>query len=266
MGSALFLAAPVAAGFSIALVSRKGHSWVAALLLSVTFSLILLVALGKEGPLCAVLAFPIVIAGMLIGIGIGVLAGKLLNRARDQNMTLGVLLLLAPASIFASAQIERPLFQKPRIEVVQTSLEINDLPERVWNRILSVDNVQASKPLLMYIGLPIPERCTMQGKGIGAKRTCYFNAGYIEETVTEWSPPYRLGLSIDRTHMPGRHWLSFERAEYQLQANGAGTLLTRTTTVSSRLHPSWYWRPFERLGIESEHSYILRDVALKASR
>jgi hypothetical protein len=234
-------------------------------LLSVICSLILLVALGKEGPLCAILAFPIVIAGMLIGIGIGVLAGKLLNRARNQNMTMGVLLLLAPALIFASARIERPLFQQPRIEVVQTSVEVNDSPERVWKRILSVDNVQVSKPLLMYIGLPIPERCTMQGEGIGARRTCYFNSGYIEETVTAWNPPYRLGLSIDRTHMPGRHWLSFESAEYQLQADGAATRLTRTTTVSSRLHPSWYWRPFERLGVESEHKYILRDVALKSS-
>jgi hypothetical protein len=266
MVGTLFLAAPVAAGFSIALVSRKGHSWVAAVLLSVICSLILLVALGKEGTLCAILAFPIVVAGMLIGIGIGVLAGKLVNRARNQNITMGVLLLFAPASIFASAQIERPLFQQPRIEVVQTSVKVNDSPDRVWHRILSVDNVQASKPLLMYIGLPIPERCTMQGEGVGAKRTCYFNAGYIEETVTAWNPPYRLGLSIDRTHMPGRHWLSFERAEYQLQADGAATLLMRTTTVSSRLHPSWYWRPFERFGVESEHNYILRDIALKAAR
>src|SRR5580658_5145358 len=60
MGGTLFLAAPVTAGFSIALVSRKGHSWVAAVLLSVICSLILLVALGKEGTLCAILAFPIV--------------------------------------------------------------------------------------------------------------------------------------------------------------------------------------------------------------
>ena len=74
--------------------------------------------------------------------------------------------------------------------------------------------------MLMYIGLPIPQRCVMNGRGVVAKRTCYFNAGYIEETVTEWSPPYRLGLSIHRTHMPGRRWLGFESAEYNLQGNG----------------------------------------------
>ncbi len=65
--------------------------------------------------------------------------------------------------------------------------------------------------------------------------------------------------------MPGRHWLGFENAEYRLQANGHLTLLTRTTTISSHLHPAWYWRRFERLGVESEHDYILQDVVLWAA-
>jgi hypothetical protein len=36
--------------------------------------------------------------------------------------------------------------------------------------------------------------------------------------------------------------------------------LTRTTVISSHLQPSWYWRPLERFGVESEHNYILQDV------
>jgi hypothetical protein len=89
--------------------------------------------------------------------------------------------------------------------------------------------------------------------------------GYIEETVTAWNPPYNLGLSIDRTHMPGRHWLGFESAEYKLESMGPVTRLTRTTTVISHLEPVWYWRHFERLGVESEHKYILRDVASRSA-
>jgi hypothetical protein len=265
MGAALFLLVPVAAGFSIAIVAAKPNRTAAAALLSVVGSLVLLIGLGKEGTLCAILAFPIIIVGLAIGVGIGVLVRKLLvNRAKNQNTTTGMLLLIAPALIFAGERVERPMLQHPRIEVIQSSVEVNDSPERVWGDILSIDSVQASKPLLMYVGLPIPERCTIQGKGVGAKRTCYFNVGYIEETVTRWNPPYFLGLSIDRTHMPGRHWLAFESAEYRLEPSGSMTRLTRSTTVLSYLHPSWYWRRFERLGVESEHSYILRDVVLRA--
>ncbi len=265
MGAVLFLLVPVVAGFSIVLVARKPNSTIAAALLSVLCSLVILIALGKEGVLCAVLAFPIMIAGLGIGAGIGVLVRKLfVDGSKNQTTTTGILLLVGPSLIFAGGRLERAILQHPRTELVQTTVEVEGSPERVWGRILSIDSVQASKPILMYIGLPVPQRCTMQGHEIGAKRTCYFNAGYIEETVTGWNPPYYLGLSVDRTHMPGRHWLGFESAEYRLQANGHVTLLTRTTTISSHLHPAWYWRHFETLGVEAEHNYILQDVVLRA--
>lgn len=266
MGAVMFLLVPVVAGFSIVLVARKPNSTVAAALLSVLVSLVLLVALGKEGVLCAILAFPIMVAGLGIGAGIGILLRTLVGRlSANQTRTTGVLLLIGPTLIFAGERIERPNFQNARTEVVQTTVHVNDLPETVWARILSIDSVESSKPLLMYVGLPIPLRCLTQGDGVGAKRTCYFNVGYIEEIVTAWNPPYYLGLSIDRTHMPGRHWLGFEGAEYRLQAEGQSTLLTRTTTISSHLHPSWYWRPFERLGVESEHKYILQDLVRRSA-
>ena len=266
MGGVMFLLVPVVAGFSIVLVARKPNSTVAAALLSVLVSLVLLVAMGREGVLCAILAFPIMVAGLAIGAGIGILLRKLVgNLSANQTTTTGVLLLTGPALIFAGERIERPNLQLVRTEVIQTTARVDDSPENVWGHVLSIDSVEASKPLLMYVGLPIPLRCVTQGHGVGAKRTCYFNVGYIEETVTAWNPPYYLGLSINRTHMPGRHWLGFEGAEYRLQADGQSTLLTRTTTISSHLHPSWYWRRLERLGVESEHNYILQDVVRRSA-
>jgi hypothetical protein len=265
MGEALFLLVPISAGFCIAIIARKPDSIVAVAILSVISTLLLLIGLGKEGPLCAILALPIILAGLAIGVGAGVLVRKLIARFANNAGTTGMLLLAAPLLIFAGERVETPLFRQPRVEVVENAILVNDSPERVWQDILAIDNVRATKPLLMYVGLPIPERCTLQGRGVGAKRTCYFNAGSIEETVTEWNPPYSLGLSIDRTHMPGRHWLAFESAEYRLEAHGVATLLTRRTTISSHLQPAWYWRGFERMGVEAEHNYILQDVALRVS-
>jgi hypothetical protein len=265
MGEALFLLVPVVAGFSITLVARKWDTAAGAGFLSVLVTLVLLIALGKEGVLCALLSLPIIAFGLAIGIGIGMLARKVLaTGTKNGTGTTGMLLLIGPILIVVGERIETPTLRQPRTEVIQTAIQVNDPPDRVWGNILSIDNIRASKPMLMYVGLPIPQRCTMQGRGVGAKRTCYFDVGYIEETVTEWSPPSRLGLSIDRTHMPGRHWLGFENAEYLIESQGRGTVVTRRTTVSSYLHPAWYWRPFERLGVEEEHEYILRDLALKA--
>lgn len=265
MGEVLFLLVPITAGISIALVSRGRNSIVAAGLLATFACLGLLIATGKEGSLCAVLALPIILAGLAIGLGIGVLVRRLIiDRTANTTATMGMVLVLGPALVFAGDRIERPLLAHSHTEVVQDSIVVNAPPERVWSNLLQVDNIQSSKPGLMYIGLPIPVRCTLEGHGVGAKRKCCFNSGYIEETVTGWNPPYRMTLSIDRTQMPGRHWLGFESAEYDLKAAGESTVLIRTTTISSHLLPRWYWRPFERLGVESEHRYILQDVMLKA--
>jgi hypothetical protein len=266
MGGVLFLMVPVAAGFSVALVAHKPNLTVAAALLAVLGCLACLIAFGREGVLCALLALPIIVAGLGLGVGIGLLVRKIfLDRTSHQTTTTGILLLIGPLLIFTGERIERPILEQARTEVISNTVEVSDSPERVWMNIQSIDSVQASKPFLMYVGLPIPQRCTMAGQGVGARRTCYFNTGYIEETVTAWNPPYFLGLSIDRTHMPGRHWLGFERAEYRLELHGQSTALTRTTTVTSYLHPTWYWRGLERLGVESEHCYILQDVVQRAA-
>jgi hypothetical protein len=266
MGLTLFALVPLAAGFSVTLVTRSSNSAVAAAvaLIAVLASLVVLIATGREGLLCAILAFPIILASLFIGVGIGLLAGKLLlNRGKNPTTT-GMLLLIAPALIVAGEKIETPMLGQPRIEVVQSSIEVKDSPDRVWKNILTIDSIRASKPMLMYVGLPVPQKCVLQGQGVGAKRTCYFDSGYIEETITAWNPPYEMKLTIDRTQMPGRHWLGFESAEYTLASKGPVTVLTRRTTISSHLHPAWYWRQFERWGVESEHDYILRDVAARA--
>jgi hypothetical protein len=266
MGTSMFLLVPIVAGFSIVMVARDaGVAAAAAAFLSAVCSLLILIAFHQEGLVCAILAFPIIVVGLTIGLALGLLARRLFAKGDgNQTATMGVLLLVAPTVIFAGYRAEQPIIHESRTEVIQTSVDVNDAPERVWSRILTIDSVEASKPILMYVGLPVPQRCSMQGRGVGAKRTCYFDVGYIEETVTEWKPPYLLGLSIDRTHMPGRHWLSFEKANYSLEPKGSGTKLIRTTVVSSNLHPAWYWRPFERLGVELEHRYILQDVVLRS--
>jgi hypothetical protein len=176
-----------------------------------------------------------------------------------------VILFLMPLIVIAGRRVEVSTQSHPRKEMVTTTVHLPAEPEQVWANIHSLDSVAGRKPFLMYIGLPVPMRCVMQGSGAGAKRICYFDRGYIEETVLEWLPPNRMRLSIDRTNMPGRHWLEFEGAEYELHREGSGTALTRTTAIGSNLYPAWYWQQFERWGVASEHEYLFSDLARRFS-
>jgi len=165
-----------------------------------------------------------------------------------------------PLIILAGHRAEVSTLVHPRLEIITSTIRLAAEPSEVWADLQSFDSVAAQKPFLMYIGLPIPVRCSLRGSGVGATRTCYFDRGYIQETVTAWEPPNVMGLSIDRTNLPGRHWLNFEDAKYELHQDRGTTVLSRTTTITSNLYPAWYWRPFERWGVASEHQYIFGDL------
>jgi hypothetical protein len=267
MGEVMFLLVPFCAGFAIAMVTRGRNTGWAAMLLATLTSLIFLVKLGYEGLLCALLASPFLLIGLGVGAGFGCLFRRhVLERLRHQITGVTIVFALMPAVILVGHRAEMPALDAVRRETVSNSTFLQAPPEEVWANIQSIDSINATKPLLMHFGLPVPLRCSLERKGVGAKRTCYFENGFIEETVTQWSPPYSMHLTIDRTNMPGRHWLGFENAAYELRQEGSGTRLTRTTTITAHLYPVWYWRYFERLGVSSEHEYLLRDLSSRLNR
>jgi len=268
MGGVMFILVPFAAGFAITMVSRQLQTVSAAALLAAIGSLALLIAMRMETPVCALLAFPLLFVGITIGVVLGFVFHALRAKLGGKGGTTfsWMVLLSMPLLILTGHRIEISKLTHPRRDVVTSTIRLSADPSYVWNDLRSFDSLQGKKPLLMYIGLPIPMRCEMQGTGLGAKRTCYFDHGSIEETVIDWQPPNLMRLSIDRTNMPGRHWLGFEYATYTLQPDGNDTILTRSTTIISNLYPAWYWRPFERWGVTSEHDYIFSDLARRARR
>jgi hypothetical protein len=261
MGLVMFFLVPLSAGFAIAMVTQKPNRASAAAVLTAIVSLVVLVASGMETFLCVLLLSPLLFAALAAGIALGILFRKLTGNVGDKNVTFtSVVLLSMPLLIHVGHRVEVSTLVHPRREIVTSTIRLAAEPSEVWSNLRSFDSVTGDKPVLMYVGLPIPIRCVMQGSGLGAKRTCYFDQGYIEETVTEWLPPNVMGLSIDRTNMPGRHWLNFEDAKYELHRDKGQIVLTRTTTITSNLYPVWYWRPFERWGVTSEHKYIFGDL------
>jgi len=264
MGLLIFCLFPMTAGFAIGFVVRAAKAAAVSALIALLGSLGLLIALGKEGSLCALMALVFLTMTVGLGVVLGVAVRAIVKPGRAQNITLGAFILITPMMLFAVKQWEIPILDRARVETISSSVWVPGSLEDTWADIQSIDSIHASKPWLMRVGLPVPQRCSLEKGVLGARRTCYFDKGYIEETVTEWNPPHSMVLRIDRTHMPGRHWLGFENASYRLELEGNGTRLTRTTVINSHLYPAWYWRPLERMGVESEHEYILEDIANRA--
>src|SRR5215475_16147159 len=123
-----------------------------------------------------------------------------------------------------------------------------------------MQKLDGPRPLLLRMGLPIPSRCELDFAGVGGHRICYFNKGIIAQEITVWRKPEFMGLRITESTSPGRDWLTFLEASYELHAAGEATRIVRHTTIGTRLYPRWYWRSFERWGVTSEHDFVFANL------
>ncbi len=111
MGGVVFLLVPFAAGVAITAVSHDVERISAAALLATVGSLAILIAMKMETPVCALMAFPLLFVGLLIGVGLGSAIGysfrKLRGRFGGSDATFTSIILLAmPLLIFAGHRLE----------------------------------------------------------------------------------------------------------------------------------------------------------------
>lgn len=264
MGTVLFLLLPFATGFATGLIARRWNLVIASLVIALAICSAVLLVTGQEGWVCVLMSSPLIIVGLSIGGLLGVLIRiQVIDKSRRPRALGGLMLLVLPLFLMGANSIEEPSRRMPRAETFTSVLVVDAPPEKVWDTIKIMDRVSARKGFLMRIGLPVPVSCSIDKEGVGGKRTCHFEAGYIEERITEWDPPRSMKLEITAWDVPGRPWLDFKDASYEFHQENDRTIMTRTTTIASRLLPEWYWRRFERIGVETEHQYLFEAVKNK---
>jgi hypothetical protein len=263
MGLTLFVLLPLATGFATALVARGKGIIFASLVIAAILCTTILLVMGQEGWVCVLMSAPLILAGLGLGALLGWAFTLLIKHYRRENTAMFLMLASLPLCLMGASTTEQQLQTTPRAETITNTLVTAASREVVWEQLKTFDRIDGTKGLLMTIGLPVPVSCNMSGEGVGATRTCYFEEGRIEERVTEWNPPSTMKLEIVAFDVPGRPWLSFKDATYELTTEGGKTVVTRKTTIVSILGPAWYWRPLERIGVETEHEYVFEEVKRK---
>jgi len=261
MGAVLFLLLPFATGFATALVARRRNVAIASLIIGLLICSTILLITKMEGWVCVLMSAPLIAVGLAIGALIGTLVRILVIDKSSRPKVMNLLLLLTlPLFLMGANRLEEPSRRTTRAESFTSVLIVDASPEEVWKQIKTMDRVNAHKGFLMRIGLPVPVSCKVDKEAVGGKRTCYFESGYIEERITEWNPPHSMKLDITSWDVPGRPWLDFKDASYEIHQENGQTVMTRTSTIISRLLPVWYWRRFEKIGVETEHEYLFEAV------
>lgn len=263
----LFILLPIVLGISLGALPNKKSVQIGGIFAAV-LSLLLLIPFGASGLLCALMSIPIIIPFMFLGSVII----HLIRRYKDiKSDKLSVLILpLIPFMIIAPTE-KALIDNKENIISVKTEQVFDYTPEEVFDAIKSVDTLDAEKPWLMHLDLPIPTKCILEKEEVGAIRTCYFKsgkssaydfgAGTITERVTAIERGKILKMDVIDYQVTGRNWLGFKEAIYHFEKIGSNQCkLIRITTYTSVLSPRFYWEPLEKLGIRQEHDYVFANL------
>jgi len=179
-GFVMFLLVPFVSGFAVAAVVRRPKRIVACCITGgiITFSVMLFVR--WEGIVCCAMSSPLVAAGVAIGAAIGYkVRGRFIDKLPAPGKTTLILLLLCPLFIAAADRMERPFRAVQLHEVFTTETTVAAPPERVWELVAEMHNLDGPRPFLLRCGLPTPTRCELDHAGVGGRRVCYFDSGII---------------------------------------------------------------------------------------
>lgn len=267
LGMSMFLAVPFVTGAVVAATVRKPMRSAGLCIAVVLLSLSILFFTGLEGIICVVMAFPLMVLGVYTGALVGYLVrGRIIDRLPDRSQTTALVLLAAilPVLVGAVDALEKPHRTIAQYERFTTTITLPISAAETWRHLTAIEPMTGPQPLLLRMGLPRPTSCELESQAVGARRVCHFDQGKIEQVVTQWDENKHMQVDVVQSTLPGRHWLGFHEAGYELVEVAGQTRLTRYTTISSRLYPRWYWRPLERWGVTSEHDYVMSNIARQA--
>ena len=273
-GVALFVLLPVVLGIAIGSMKARRNALIGAVIATIIF-LVGLYIPGLSGLLCIIMALPFIIPFIFLGYVIAILV-KRYYKIKNTNKFSVLLLPLVPFLIVAPAEHYLKNNKEAIIEV-RTEQIFNFSPEEVYDAIKSVDTLDAEKPFLMTLDLPIPTKCVLEKEEVGGLRTCYFDpgklsnadfgGGTITEKITQLERGKVLKMDVIDYNLIGRKWLGFKEALYYFDKVGeTNCKLTRITTYTSVLTPRFYWEPMEKLGIRQEHEYVFNNLAKDLQR
>lgn len=258
-GLSFFVFLPFALGYAIGRSTIKAISlW--GLIISLAIFFILLLLGNLEGMVCVLMAMPLIIVAIALGILVKYLVKKYLKTRKKENHIKSTILPFCIFVIIGFAENELTNNEKDVVEI-KSEIILPYSPMEVYEAIKSVDTLDAEIPFLMKLDLPIPQKCILEDEKVGGIRTCYFEGGEIVERVTELEKGKLLKMDVIDYQLTGRLWFEFNEAIYTFEELKNGNCkMTRITTYSSELYPRLYWKPFEKIGIEQEHEYVFRNL------
>jgi len=266
-GMSVFLTVPLSMGLVMALAFGRGEVRRATLFLSSLLLPLMGIACSmlffREGVICVIMAFPLIWAATLIGVGIG----RLLIRytRRDRTYAIAAPLLIATIGVDA-------LLPKTFVTSVTTvSQPIHATPAQLWPEIVSMGRIPETPSYwLCKIGLPAPVEVVAESPAVGAKRDCIFTGGLVfGEVITIAEKDHHLKFKIvsqprDPEILGHADVLS---GEMRLRPNSDGTTtIIGTSHYALHVFPAAYFDLWAKSIGHAVHERVFEHIKKRVSR
>lgn len=281
-GAALMLGTPTIAGFATgafyARLEPSAEFGRAALanIVATLITLAALVAFAIEGLGCLAMFLPLMMLPSMFGAYIGFGAAHALP-PRATPTAIGGAVLSFFVVLGAEHVAPIPALEPPPVE---TSMEIDAPPERVWALLPSMAPMPAPDDWVFRTGIAFPLWAHTEGEGLGAKRSCAFTTGMARETIDRWEPGRALGFTIDAQPDPMREATIYRtvrqphldgyvrnvRGELLVEPldGGRRAKVTAKSWYRVRITPETYWRWWSDAVVHHLHRRILVVVKARA--
>jgi hypothetical protein len=184
-------------------------------------------------------------------------------------------MLMCMASLPVAFLVEPSLVGDPPPARAEAAIEIAAPADVVWRHVLEFDDMPASGALLFRAGIAAPINAHLQGRGVGATRTCVFTTGTFVEKIEAWEENRRLRFSFLATPPPLREWSPFadvhpphldgyfvpQWSEFRVVPLPDGrTRLEGTGVYVNRMRPAVYWNAWTQTAIHRVHRTVFEHV------
>jgi len=147
----------------------------------------------------------------------------------------------------------------PRASEVLTSMTFSAPAERVWERLMFYEQIDARPPLHLRLLLPVPIRTEGAKSHVGDQALCLYRGGHLIKRVTRAERGRCYAFEVIEQQLTVGGGMRLSGGHYTLEELGPGaTQVTIATRYLSPKRPRWLWGPIEAWVCHSFHRHILR--------
>lgn len=230
----------------------------------------LLIAIGIEGAICVLMAYPFFVIPMTISYIIGLLIGN-----ADKNIkrnTLILLIAINPTTYIYDSYTE------PIKEEITTELIINVSKENIWRDLSTEIVFQNSPNLLFKKGVSYPKSIQLDKNNNQLSYLCITNNDTINLDITVFKTNSQVTFkprkqtipmkeltpydSIDAEHLHNYFIVNFGKIKLE-KLNNNTTKVIAKTSYSYKIAPKWYWRLWSNYIINEMQLNVLNSIKNK---